>query len=163
MWTASTNGVGGNPGGGYDDRSGVSSFAMLLRGYRADVWWWEATVVGRKVAFAALAVLVDDAAAQTALAAALLFCLFGAQLHQRPFVDSSVNNGEALSLLTLFMTRVLYIIDVSQSVEHDHPRSLEFLRMDCHNVTAYFRKQRQLAPMSTPVGSCIGALAPIKS
>ena len=29
---------------------------------------------------------------------------------------------------------VLYFIDVSQSVEHDHPNSLEFLRMDCQNV-----------------------------
>ncbi|KAG8531411.1 uncharacterized protein KY384_003040 [Bacidia gigantensis] len=35
----------------------------------------------------------------------------------------------------------LYLIDVSQSVEHDHPRSLEFLRMDIKNVTEYFRKQ----------------------
>ncbi|KAH8909860.1 atypical/RIO/RIO1 protein kinase [Coniochaeta sp. PMI_546] len=35
----------------------------------------------------------------------------------------------------------LYIIDVSQSVEHDHPRSLEFLRMDIKNVGDYFRRQ----------------------
>ena len=34
----------------------------------------------------------------------------------------------------------LYVIDVSQSVEHDHPRSLEFLRMDCTNVTSFFSK-----------------------
>lgn len=27
-----------------------------------------------------------------------------------------------------------YIIDVSQSVEHDHPQALEFLRKDCTNV-----------------------------
>jgi RIO kinase 1 len=32
------------------------------------------------------------------------------------------------------------VIDVSQSVEHDHPRSLEFLRMDCKNITDYFRR-----------------------
>ncbi|KAF3273034.1 protein kinase rio1 [Orbilia oligospora] len=35
----------------------------------------------------------------------------------------------------------LYIIDVSQSVEHDHPRSLEFLRMDIKNISDYFGKQ----------------------
>ncbi|KAK5170297.1 Serine/threonine-protein kinase rio1 [Saxophila tyrrhenica] len=35
----------------------------------------------------------------------------------------------------------LYIIDVSQSVEHDHPRSLEFLRMDVRNVTDFFRRR----------------------
>lgn len=34
-----------------------------------------------------------------------------------------------------------YIIDVSQSVEHDHPRSLEFLRMDIKNVTDFFRRK----------------------
>ena len=36
----------------------------------------------------------------------------------------------------------LYIIDVSQSVEHDHPQALEFLRKDCSNVTEFFRRQQ---------------------
>ena len=35
-----------------------------------------------------------------------------------------------------------YIIDVSQSVEHDHPHALEFLRKDINNVTEFFRKKR---------------------
>ncbi|MCJ1283551.1 protein kinase rio1 [Xylographa opegraphella] len=35
----------------------------------------------------------------------------------------------------------LWIIDVSQSVEHDHPRSLEFLRMDAKNVTDFFQRK----------------------
>ena len=35
----------------------------------------------------------------------------------------------------------LWIIDVSQSVEHDHPRSLEFLRMDVKNVSEFFRRK----------------------
>jgi RIO kinase 1 len=34
-----------------------------------------------------------------------------------------------------------YIIDVSQSVEQDHPRSLEFLRMDIKNVNDFFRRK----------------------
>jgi RIO kinase 1 len=33
------------------------------------------------------------------------------------------------------------MIDVSQSVEHDHPRALEFLRKDCQNVTDFFDKK----------------------
>jgi RIO kinase 1 len=41
----------------------------------------------------------------------------------------------------LYNNKQLYIIDVSQSVEHDHPRSLEFLRMDIKNVGDYFRRQ----------------------
>ncbi|PSR83199.1 RIO1 family-domain-containing protein [Coniella lustricola] len=41
----------------------------------------------------------------------------------------------------LYHAGKLYIIDVSQSVEHDHPRSLEFLRMDIKNVGDFFRRQ----------------------
>lgn len=40
----------------------------------------------------------------------------------------------------LFHDGQLYVIDVSQSVEHDHPQALEFLRKDCTNVTDFFRK-----------------------
>ena len=35
----------------------------------------------------------------------------------------------------------LIMIDVSQSVEHDHPRSLEFLRMDVKNVSDFFKRK----------------------
>jgi RIO kinase 1 len=35
----------------------------------------------------------------------------------------------------------IYVIDVSQSVEHDHPHALEFLRKDCGNVTEFFKKK----------------------
>ncbi|KAK7740468.1 Serine/threonine-protein kinase rio1 [Cytospora paraplurivora] len=41
----------------------------------------------------------------------------------------------------LYNSQRLYIIDVSQSVEHDHPRSSEFLRMDIKNVGDFFRRQ----------------------
>lgn len=41
----------------------------------------------------------------------------------------------------LYNAKQLYIIDVSQSVEHDHPRALEFLRMDIKNVGDFFRRQ----------------------
>ncbi|KAK3700071.1 hypothetical protein QZH41_004364 [Actinostola sp. cb2023] len=35
----------------------------------------------------------------------------------------------------------VYVIDVSQSVEHDHPNALEFLRKDCGNITEFFKKK----------------------
>jgi RIO kinase 1 len=41
----------------------------------------------------------------------------------------------------LYHQKKLFIIDVSQSVEHDHPRSLEFLRMDIKNVSGFFRRK----------------------
>lgn len=47
----------------------------------------------------------------------------------------------------LYDSGEVYIIDVSQSVEHDHPHALEFLRKDCTNVTEYFRK-KEVATMT---------------
>ncbi|KAG5941125.1 hypothetical protein E4U59_001928 [Claviceps monticola] len=41
----------------------------------------------------------------------------------------------------LYNKGLLYIIDVSQSVEPDHLRSLEFLRMDIKNVGDFFRRK----------------------
>ncbi|GIZ45665.1 hypothetical protein CKM354_000882200 [Cercospora kikuchii] len=41
----------------------------------------------------------------------------------------------------LYYKDTLYVIDVSQSVEHDHPRSLEFLRMDIKNVSDFFKRK----------------------
>ena len=38
----------------------------------------------------------------------------------------------------LYMDGKLFIIDVSQSVEHDHPHALDFLRNDVTNVTDWF-------------------------
>ncbi|KAJ1849337.1 Serine/threonine-protein kinase rio1, partial [Coemansia sp. RSA 2703] len=48
----------------------------------------------------------------------------------------------------LYHSKKLYIIDVSQSVEHDHPYALDFLRHDCNNVTEYFRKRGNVRTMS---------------
>ncbi|KAJ3151836.1 hypothetical protein HDU89_001885 [Geranomyces variabilis] len=50
-------------------------------------------------------------------------------------------HGDLSEYNLLYQKRVLYIIDVSQSVEHDHPHALEFLRKDCTNVVDYFRKR----------------------
>ncbi|KXJ78563.1 hypothetical protein RP20_CCG004225 [Aedes albopictus] len=41
----------------------------------------------------------------------------------------------------LFHNGKIVIIDVSQSVEHEHPHALEFLRKDCTNITDFFRKK----------------------
>lgn len=41
----------------------------------------------------------------------------------------------------LYWKEKLYMIDVSQSIEHDHPHALDFLRRDCLNVNNYFRKK----------------------
>ena len=40
----------------------------------------------------------------------------------------------------LFFNDKIYVIDVSQAVEHDHPQALYFLRRDCANTNDFFRK-----------------------
>lgn len=48
----------------------------------------------------------------------------------------------------LYYKSHLYFIDVSQSVEHEHPNALIFLQMDCTNITHFFRKNG-IAVMTT--------------
>lgn len=47
----------------------------------------------------------------------------------------------------LYHEKQIVIIDVSQSVEHDHPHALEFLRKDCMNISDFFRK-REVSTMT---------------
>lgn len=47
----------------------------------------------------------------------------------------------------LYQDGQIVVIDVSQSVEHDHPHAFEFLRKDCTNISEFFRK-REVATMT---------------
>ena len=40
----------------------------------------------------------------------------------------------------LWYQRTVYVIDVSQAVEHDHPNALTFLRKDCENTIHFYRR-----------------------
>nr|CAB3265590.1 serine/threonine-protein kinase RIO1-like [Phallusia mammillata] len=50
-------------------------------------------------------------------------------------------HGDLSEFNLLYHEGHLVVIDVSQSVEHDHPRALDFLRKDCTNINEYFRKK----------------------
>lgn len=41
----------------------------------------------------------------------------------------------------LYWKEKLFMIDVSQSIEHDHPHALDFLRRDCLNVNHFFKRK----------------------
>uniref|UniRef100_A0A0D9WVT0 Serine/threonine-protein kinase RIO1 n=1 Tax=Leersia perrieri TaxID=77586 RepID=A0A0D9WVT0_9ORYZ len=56
-------------------------------------------------------------------------------------------HGDLSEYNILYFEGHLYIIDVSQSVDLDHPSALEFLKEDCLHVTDFFKK-RGVATMS---------------
>ncbi|XP_022102622.1 serine/threonine-protein kinase RIO1-like isoform X2 [Acanthaster planci] len=62
------------------------------------------------------------------------------QIVRQIYQDARLVHADLSEFNMLYSEGKLYVIDVSQSVEHDHPHALEFLRKDCTNVTEYFRK-----------------------
>lgn len=62
-------------------------------------------------------------------------------LMRRMYQTCKLVHADLSEYNVLYHLKKLYIIDVSQSVEHDHPRSLEFLRMDVKNVSDFFRRK----------------------
>ncbi|KAG7219157.1 hypothetical protein INR49_006316, partial [Caranx melampygus] len=59
---------------------------------------------------------------------------------RRMFQDARLVHADLSEFNMLYHNGDAYIIDVSQSVEHDHPHALEFLRKDCSNVNEFFVK-----------------------
>lgn len=62
-------------------------------------------------------------------------------LMRRMYQNCKLVHADLSEYNVLYHQKKLFIIDVSQSVEHDHPRSLEFLRMDIKNVSDFFRRK----------------------
>uniref|UniRef100_G3R627 Serine/threonine-protein kinase RIO1 n=1 Tax=Gorilla gorilla gorilla TaxID=9595 RepID=G3R627_GORGO len=62
------------------------------------------------------------------------------QYMRRMYQDARLVHADLSEFNMLYHGGGVYIIDVSQSVEHDHPHALEFLRKDCANVNDFFMK-----------------------
>uniref|UniRef100_A0A8C9XEW1 Serine/threonine-protein kinase RIO1 n=1 Tax=Sander lucioperca TaxID=283035 RepID=A0A8C9XEW1_SANLU len=60
---------------------------------------------------------------------------------RRMFQEARLVHADLSEFNMLYHNGDAYIIDVSQSVEHDHPHALEFLRKDCSNVNEFFVKR----------------------
>jgi len=56
------------------------------------------------------------------------------------FTECKLVHADLSEYNMLYNKGELWIIDVSQSVENDHPLSLEFLRRDVVNINDYFSK-----------------------
>ncbi|VDK81103.1 unnamed protein product [Litomosoides sigmodontis] len=85
------------------------------------------------------ALLLRDAQLSPELADTLYIELVG--FMRKMYRDCRLVHADLSEYNIMIMEEKLYIIDVSQSVEHDHPRSLEFLRSDCTNITKFFRSR----------------------
>lgn len=59
----------------------------------------------------------------------------------RMFNDCKLVHADLSEFNLLYHEKQIVVIDVSQSVEHDHPHALEFLRKDCTNISEFFRKK----------------------
>ena len=81
---------------------------------------------------------LDDAEMQKRWKDLYLQCL---SYVRRMYHVCKLVHGDLSEYNMLYWKEKLWVIDVSQSVEHDHPRSLEFLRMDIKNVTDFFKRQ----------------------
>lgn len=57
-------------------------------------------------------------------------------------------HGDLSEYNMLYHNHALVIIDVSQSVESDHPHALEFLKRDCVNVNNFFGRRMSQPPAS---------------
>ncbi|KFO89145.1 Serine/threonine-protein kinase RIO1, partial [Buceros rhinoceros silvestris] len=62
------------------------------------------------------------------------------QYMRRMYQDARLVHADLSEFNMLYHGGDVYIIDVSQAVEHDHPHALEFLRKDCANVNDFFQK-----------------------
>ena len=63
-------------------------------------------------------------------------------LMKRMYQTCKLVHADLSEYNVLYHQKKLFIIDVSQSVEHDHPRSLEFLRMDIKNVLRFLPAEK---------------------
>ncbi|KAK8815230.1 hypothetical protein WA158_003445 [Blastocystis sp. Blastoise] len=61
-------------------------------------------------------------------------------LIRRMYLECGLIHGDLSEYNMLYHKKQIYIIDVSQSVEREHPNSLFFLRNDLKNITDYFLK-----------------------
>lgn len=57
-------------------------------------------------------------------------------------------HGDLSEYNLLWHNNQVYVIDVSQSVESDHPSALDFLRKDASNINDFFRKVGRLSVMT---------------
>lgn len=90
--------------------------------------------------------LKDAKLSETRYRECYLYCV---KMMRTMYQKCKLVHGDLSEYNILYYQQQLYFIDVSQSVEHEHPSAADFLRKDCRNITDYFTKYGGLNPMST--------------
>merc|ERR1712137_930975 len=62
------------------------------------------------------------------------------RLMRAMFQEANLVHADLSEYNILYHKGQLWIIDVAQAVEHEHPNCLTFLRRDCANMTKYFTR-----------------------
>lgn len=62
------------------------------------------------------------------------------QIMRNLYQEAHLVHGDLSEYNLLYFKDRLWVIDVSQAVEHEHPQSLNLLKIDCRNVTGYFKR-----------------------
>jgi RIO kinase 1 len=65
-----------------------------------------------------------------------------AKIVRQMFIECHLVHGDLSEYNLLYHEGKVVVIDVAQSVEYDHPKSLEFLRRDIVNVNAFFKQKK---------------------
>jgi len=68
---------------------------------------------------------------------------------RKMYTKAKLVHGDLSEYNMLYFKGRVYFIDVSQSVEHDHPNALEFLRKDCENIRDFFTKKGLSSVLTT--------------
>uniref|UniRef100_A0A0G4I0X8 Serine/threonine-protein kinase RIO1 n=1 Tax=Chromera velia CCMP2878 TaxID=1169474 RepID=A0A0G4I0X8_9ALVE len=81
------------------------------------------------------------------------------------YQECKLVHGDLSEYNLLWQSGHVFVIDVSQSTENDHPLSMDFLKRDCVNVTAFFRKEIKTTKTEKETGDTSawnGACLPVR-
>lgn len=56
------------------------------------------------------------------------------------FVKANLVHGDFSEYNVLYHNQEIYVIDVSQAIESEHPFAFDFLRRDLYNINSIFKK-----------------------
>lgn len=95
------------------DQDLLKQYSFLFEGYEAEWYFWEVTVIMRKIAIVAIAVFCTDVHMQSLLAILLCVICLALQMYACPYEDDTMdildNFGMFASFVTYFMGQFLFV------------------------------------------------------